>query len=323
MLYVKYPETKPLPPPKWLRIPVKFSIPKKYLQEMDPNFNNLFFQELKYNHNTRDIIKLTALNTVCQEASCPNLNHCWSLGTATFLIMGNKCTRRCGFCDIDTGKPQPLDPEEPKRLAIAVQKMRLKHVVITSVDRDDLKDCGSEHFANCILEVKKYNPNTTIEVLIPDFKAKEENLKKIWEAEPTIINHNLETVPSLYKYICPQSNYQHSLKVLELSSKNGFLTKTGLIVGLGETEEELKQTIQEARSVGTHILTIGQYLQPTSKHAPLVKYYPKEFFDEIKAYALDLGFLHVEAGPHVRSSFHAGVSIEEIIKKFKLIPNKK
>lgn len=316
---MKYPETKPAPPPSWLRIPVKFSIPQEFIKDIDQSTEHSFFQELKFNYSTRNIINQTSLNTVCQEASCPNLNHCWSSGTATFLIMGNKCTRRCGFCDIDTGRPNPLDPEEPRRLAIAVQKMHLRHVVITSVDRDDLKDCGSEHFAKCILEVKKYNPDTTVEVLIPDFKAKEENLTKIWDAKPTIINHNLETVPSLYKYICPQSNYQHSLKVLELSSKKGFLTKTGLILGLGETLEEIKQVIKEAKEAGTNILTIGQYLQPTTKHAPLVKYYSKEIFMELKEFALNLGYIHVEAGPHVRSSFHAGVSINEIINKFNSI----
>lgn len=305
---MKYPETKPAPPPKWMRIPLKFAIPQEYIDENRIEQWNLI--------ETKQIVKKNQLNTVCEEASCPNLNHCWGLGTATFLIMGDRCTRSCGFCDIKTAKPFALDPTEPKRLAEAVKKMHLKHVVITSVDRDDLKDCGSSHFAQCIIEVKKENPTTTIEVLIPDFKGRIENLQKIWDAKPEIINHNIETVPSLYKYICPQSNYKISLKVLELSSKQGFLTKTGLIVGLGETIEELKEVIKDAYNSGTHILTIGQYLQPTPKHAPLKKYYSLQEFQELKNFAYELGFLHVESAPNVRSSFHAGVGVEKMIEKF-------
>ncbi|GIX41042.1 MAG: lipoyl synthase [Leptospiraceae bacterium] len=310
---MKFPETKPAPPPKWMRIPVKFAIPEDILKE---NLNYDIFKE-QWNHiQTKQIVKTNDLNTVCEEASCPNLHHCWGLGTATFLIMGDRCTRRCGFCDIDTAKPFPLDPTEPYRLAIAVKKMQLKHVVITSVDRDDLKDGGSLHFAQCIIEVKKQNPKTTIEVLIPDFKGKDELLNYVFDAKPEIINHNIETVPSLYKSICPQSNYQISLKVLELSSKNGFLTKTGLIVGLGETIEELKEVIKDAKNAGTHILTIGQYLQPTRKHAPLKKYYSLQEFEELKNFAYQLGYIHIEAGPNVRSSFHAGIGIDRIIQNF-------
>lgn len=310
---MKFPETKPSPPPKWMRIPVKFAIPEDIIKE---NLNYDIFKE-QWNHiQTKQIVKTHDLNTVCEEASCPNLHHCWGLGTATFLIMGDRCTRRCGFCDIDTAKPFPLDPTEPYRLAVAVKKMQLKHVVITSVDRDDLKDGGSNHFAQCIKEVKKHNPKITIEVLIPDFKGKDELLNHIFDAKPEIINHNIETVPSLFKSICPQSNYQISLKVLELSSKNGFLTKTGLIVGLGETIEELKEVIKEAKNAGTHILTIGQYLQPTRKHAPLKKYYSLQEFEELKNFAYQLGYIHVEAGPNVRSSFHAGIGIDKIIQNF-------
>lgn len=291
-------------PIQWFKISVKFATPADF--EEDNNLQ-LF---------TKKIIQKNRLNTVCEEASCPNLNHCWSLGTATFLIMGDTCTRRCKFCDIKTGKPMPLDPEEPIRLAKTIKEMKLKHVVITSVDRDDLKDCGSSHFANCILEVRRQTPDTTIEVLIPDFKAKEENLKKIWEAKPDIINHNLETVPSLYKKVCPQSNYQNSLKVLELSSKNGFLTKTGLILGLGETIEEVKETIIDAKNSGVHILTIGQYLRPGQKNLPVEKFYPLEVFLDLKSFAEELGFLYVESGPLVRSSFHAKNALETVLKKF-------
>lgn len=291
-------------PIQWFKISVKFATPADF---EDDNNLQLF---------TKKIIQKNRLNTVCEEASCPNLNHCWSLGTATFLIMGDTCTRRCKFCDIKTGKPMPLDPEEPIRLAKTIKEMKLKHVVITSVDRDDLKDCGSSHFANCILEVRRQTPDTTIEVLIPDFKAKEENLKKIWEAKPDIINHNLETVPSLYKKVCPQSNYQNSLKVLELSSRNGFLTKTGLILGLGETIEEVKETIIDAKNSGVHILTIGQYLRPGQKNLPVEKFYPLDVFLDLKSFAEELGFLYVESGPLVRSSFHAKNALETVLKKF-------
>ncbi|MFN3604589.1 MAG: lipoyl synthase [Leptonema sp. (in: bacteria)] len=288
----------------WLRIPIKFAT----YEDFQSKANLQLF--------TKTIIQKNQLKTVCEEASCPNLNHCWSRGTATFLIMGDTCTRRCKFCDIHTGKPKALDPEEPLRLANTVKAMNLKHIVITSVDRDDLKDCGSTHFANCILEVRKLNPTTTIEVLIPDFKGKEENLERIFKAKPEVINHNIETVPSLYRTICPQSNYQNSLKVLELSSKNGFLTKTGLILGLGETIEEVKNTIQEAKAKGVHILTIGQYLQPSKENHPVQKYYPLETFMELKNFALKEGFLYVESGPLVRSSFHAEEAFNYIIKNF-------
>ncbi len=288
----------------WLRIPVKFATPKDY---QGPNFTQKF---------TKTIVHQNRLKTVCEEASCPNLNYCWSKGTATFLIMGDTCTRRCKFCDIKTGRPLPLDLQEPFRLAKTVKLLNLKHVVITSVDRDDLKDCGSAHFATCITEVRKENPNTTIEVLIPDFKGKEENLKKIWDVKPEIINHNLETVPSLYKKICPQSNYQNSLKVLKLSSQQGFLTKTGLILGMGESLEEVKQTIMEAKEAGVHILTVGQYLQPSLKNLPIQKIYPLEVFQELKEFALQLGFFYVESGPLVRSSFHAEKTAEYLIHHF-------
>lgn len=297
-------DQKKIDPTRWFKISVKFATPADFEES-----NNLQIF-------TKKIIQKNRLNTVCEEASCPNLNHCWSSGTATFLIMGDTCTRRCKFCDIKTGKPMPLDPEEPLRLAKTVKEMKLRHVVITSVDRDDLKDCGSSHFANCILEVRNQAPDTTIEVLIPDFKAKEENLKKIWDAKPDIINHNLETVPSLYKKVCSQSNYQNSLKVLELSSKKGFLTKTGLILGLGETLDEVKQTIIDAKNSGVHILTIGQYLRPDQKNLPVEKLYPLEVFRELKIFAEEIGFLYVESGPLVRSSFHAREAIEYILKKF-------
>ena len=267
---------------------------------------------------TRQIIESKELNTVCQEAACPNLAHCWSEGTATFMILGKQCTRRCGFCNIQTGRPSPLDPQEPENLAQAVFEMKLRHVVITSVDRDDLKDCGSTHFAQVIKKVRETNPLTRIEVLIPDFKARIENLERIWQAGPEIINHNIETVPSLYRSICPQSNYKNSLRVLELSKQAKFITKSGLILGLGESFEECQELISDLADSGVSILTIGQYLRPSSKHSPLKAYIPLNQFAALKEYAIDRGIGYVESGPLVRSSYHAKESFENYYNQIKL-----
>ena len=258
----------------------------------------------------RKHIALRGLHTVCQEAACPNLGHCWSQGTATFMILGKQCTRRCGFCNVSTGRPLPPDTEEASKLAETLSQMQLRHVVITSVDRDDLKDCGSTHFAEVICAIRQKNPKTRIEVLIPDFKARLENLRRIWKAKPDIINHNVETVPSLYRTICPQSNYQNSLRVLRLSQEAGFLTKSGLILGLGENFRECCQLIDDLAASGVSILTIGQYLRPSPKHAPLKEYLPLQSFTELKAYALAAGIAYVDAAPLVRSSFHAKESFE-------------
>ena len=275
----------------------------------------------------RKYVEEKGLHTVCQEAACPNLGHCWSEGTATFMILGSTCTRRCGFCNVNTGRPLPPDPEEPSKLAETVAQMRLRHVVITSVDRDDLKDCGSAHFAEVIRILAQKNPGIRIESLIPDFKARVENLERIWEARPHIINHNLETVPSLFSKICPQSNYENSLEVLRLSSKAGFLTKSGFILGLGESLQECYKLIQDLRACEISILTIGQYLRPSLQHAPLQEYISEEGFADLKAYALGLGIEYVEAGPLVRSSYHAKESFEayyrSISKKMGLAERKK
>lgn len=289
LLNVRYPTTTPPPPPPWMKVRLKLAADGK-----DPV------------SNVKNLIHDQNLHTVCEEATCPNLGHCWSNGTATFLVMGDRCTRRCGFCDIATAKPMALDSAEPQRVANTVRSMQLKHAVITSVDRDDLKDCGSIHFASVIHEVKKLNPETSIEVLIPDFKGKEENLKRIWAEQPHIINHNVETVPSLYKEICPQSNYEVSLRVLKLSSDQGFWTKSGIILGLGEDVEQVRNTIRDLFENGVRLLTIGQYLQPSPQHAPLHSYAGLDTFSELKIYAETLGFKHVESGPLVRSSYHAG-----------------
>lgn len=262
----------------------------------------------------KDAVHGARLNTVCEEASCPNLGHCWNQGTATFMIMGENCTRSCGFCDISTARPNLLDPREPEKTAQAVQQLGLQHVVITSVDRDDLKDCGSRHFAAVIRRVRELNPATTIEVLIPDFKGRVENLQRIWDEAPHILNHNVETVPSLFRTICPQSNYQVSLDVLRLSAAAGLLTKSGLILGLGEELDEARQTIRDLADNDCAMLTIGQYLQPSSEHAPLKAYVPLEIFEELKDFALSLGFRHVESGPLVRSSYHAGDSLNALLR---------
>lgn len=263
----------------------------------------------------RTVVASKKLVTVCEEASCPNLGHCWGHGTATFMVMGDRCTRRCGFCDIRTAKPQALDAGEPLRVAEAIRDMGLKHAVITSVDRDDLADCGSEHFANVILKARELNPATTIEVLIPDFKGLPENLERIFRARPAIINHNVETVPSLYKSICPQSNYSVSLSVIEQSASRGFLAKSGIILGLGESISEVEQVLRDLRSAGATLATIGQYLQPSPAHAPLKGFIPPEVFTELYEFGMSIGFLHIESGPLVRSSYHAGEALDRILSQ--------
>lgn len=292
---MRYPETIPPAPPEWMKVRLKMGTPDSTSARA-----------------VREVLTRQRLVTVCEEASCPNLGHCWSQGTATFMIMGDKCTRSCGFCDIRTAKPMPLDAAEPQRIAQAIQEMKLRHAVITSVDRDDLADCGSTHFAAVIAATRALNPETTLEVLIPDFKGKRENLERIWNEKPDIINHNVETVPTLYKSICPQSNYQVSLDVLRMSAQQGFLAKSGIILGLGEEISEVKQVISDLKAAGTQLLTIGQYLQPSSAHAPLKEFVAPEVFDSLKEHALAAGFIHVEAGPLVRSSYHAGDALDRI-----------
>jgi lipoic acid synthetase len=247
----------------------------------------------------------SGIHTVCEEASCPNLAHCWQRGTATFLLMGDICTRRCGFCDVKTGRPSPLDAEEPDKIASAVLSLNLKHVVLTSVDRDDLTDGGSQHFARVISTIRHKHPSATIEALIPDFKGLRENLEHIWQEKPEVLNHNVETVPSLYKTLCPQADYQTSLKVLRKSAEKGLRVKCGLILGLGEKRQEVEQTLREVRDCGTTMLTLGQYLQPTPFHAPLKEYIETGIFEELKAFAYHLGYERVSSGPMVRSSYHA------------------
>ena len=256
---------------------------------------------------TKTIVNNNNLVTVCQEANCPNITECWSKRHATFMIMGDTCTRACAFCDVKTGVPGNLDLLEPVKIAEAVKKLNLKHVVITSVDRDDLEDGGSEHFYNVINQTKKSNPNTTIEVLTPDFLRKGEAYKKVIEAKPDVFNHNIETVPSLYLKVRPGSRYFASLELLKNAKKidKNIFTKSGIMVGLGETRDEILQVMDDLRAADVDFITIGQYLQPSTKHFPLDRYYTPKEFDDLGTIAKAKGFLLVSSSPLTRSSYHA------------------
>jgi len=253
----------------------------------------------------KKLVRDNQLHTVCESASCPNIGECWNRRTATFMILGNICTRSCGFCDVPTGRPVGLDLDEPRRVADAIRKLGLKHAVITSVNRDELKDGGSSVWAETIRQVRKANPNCTIEVLIPDFKGSEAALLTVLEAKPDILAHNTETVPRLYRTVRPQANYKQSLEVLKRAKDHGFVTKTGLMLGLGEEIEEVYQVMSDLRGVRCDILTLGQYLRPSQQHLPVVRYYPPEEFRTLKIKGEEMGFQHVESGPLVRSSYHA------------------
>lgn len=269
--------------------------------------------------NVKEILRDLSLNTVCEEASCPNIGECFSAGTATFLIMGPACTRACPYCDIDfEKKPQPLDPTEPERLAQAVQRLKLKHVVITSVNRDDLPDGGASVFVECIQAVRSAMPDTTIEVLIPDLCGNWQALEIILAARPDVLNHNTETVKRLYRKVRPQGKYDRTLELLQRSRDiaPGVYTKSGIMVGLGETDSEIREAMQDLRAVGCDILTVGQYLQPTQKHLNVENFVPPEQFDAWREFGDSLGFLQVVASPLTRSSYHA----EQVRELMKLYP---
>ena len=256
--------------------------------------------------SVKKIVQKSYLNTVCAEARCPNIYECWSRKTATLMILGDTCTRGCGFCSIKTGKPTWDDPLEPYRVAQAVQKMQLRHVVITSVDRDDLKnDYGSTIWAQTINTTRKLNPKCTIEVLTPDFKGDKKALKTVFDSKPDIFSHNVECVERVSKRVRAQANWQRSLDVLKESIRYGLRTKTGIMVGLGETEQEVKDTMIQIVDLGVQIFTIGQYLQPTKKHLKVEKYISKEKFEDYKVFGKSIGFKIVESGPLVRSSYRA------------------
>lgn len=253
----------------------------------------------------KTMMRSKALHTVCEEAHCPNIAECWNCGTATFMILGDTCVRSCRFCAVKTGMPPHPDPDEPKNVAESIKQMKLRHAVITSVTRDDLQDSGAAFWAEVITECKTLNPNVTLEVLIPDLKGKPELLKIVFDAKPDILNHNVETVPRLYSVIRPQAKYEQSLSVLNQAKQAGLKTKTGFMVGLGETKEEIIQIMKDIRANNVDILTIGQYLQPTKEHAAVDRFVHPDEFAEYKKLGLEMGFSIVESGPLVRSSYHA------------------
>jgi len=268
--------------------------------------------------NVKEILRDLALNTVCEEASCPNIGECFKAGTATFLIMGPACTRACPYCDIDfEKKPKPLDPTEPSRLAEAVRRMKLNHVVITSVNRDDLPDGGALQFVHCIEAIRTISPQTTIEVLIPDLCGNWDALKLILQARPEVLNHNTETVPRLYRRVRPQGNYERTRELLKRSRQIApwIYTKSGIMVGLGETNEEICNSMQDLRAVDCDILTIGQYLQPSQKHLQVDQFIHPEQFAAWKAFGEEIGFLQVVSSPLTRSSYHAE-QVRELMERY-------
>jgi lipoic acid synthetase len=259
-------------------------------------------------YDIKRILREHHLHTVCEEASCPNIGECFGKGTATFMIMGDKCTRRCPFCDVGHGRPDPLDADEPKNLATTIAALKLSYVVITSVDRDDLRDGGAAHFVACIRQIRLQSPTTRIEVLVPDFRGRLDRAIEILNAEPPdVMNHNLETVPRLYKQARPGSDYGHSLKLLqEFKQRHPEVpTKSGLMLGLGETDEEILDVMRDLRAHAVDMLTIGQYLQPSAHHLPVLRYAPLDSFANLEQAAYDMGFSHAAVGPMVRSSYHA------------------
>ncbi|MBL1179859.1 MAG: lipoyl synthase [Bacteroidetes bacterium] len=255
--------------------------------------------------NVRNIVTEHKLHTICQSGNCPNMGECWGAGTATFMILGNICTRSCGFCAVATGKPLPADLKEPERVAHSVKLMKVKHCVITSVDRDDLKDGGSGIWAETVKKIREVSPQTKLETLIPDFKGDWNNLQKIIDVAPDIISHNLETVRRLTKQVRIQAKYDRSLEVLARLKQGGMKTKSGIMLGLGETKEEVEETLHDLRNTGVDVVTIGQYLQPTPNHLPVAEFVHPNTFKAHKEFGLKLGFKFVESGPLVRSSYHA------------------
>jgi lipoic acid synthetase len=255
----------------------------------------------------RGLMRTKALHTVCEEAMCPNMGECWGAGTATFLMLGDTCTRSCGFCDVKTGRPAPLDWLEPERVARAVQAMNLRHAVITSVNHDERKDGGAPVFAMVIRRIRELQPGCSIEVLVPDFKGSSDALKIVMDARPEILNHNVETVPRLFKKVQPQDRYEWARATLSTAKKLDpeVLTKSGIMLGLGETLDEVEAVMRDLRAWGVDILTIGQYLQPSKRHLPIERYYTPEEFAALQQYGLGIGFRWVESGPLVRSSYHA------------------
>ena len=276
------------------------------MRERLPEFLKRPIIDTDTTRNVRKILKHNCLNTVCENARCPNKNECYTKNTATFLIMGNNCTRNCRYCNISCNRPEPLDPQEPKHIAKAVKDLGLQYAVITSVTRDDLPDGGAQHFANCIYEIRKISPDVKIEILTPDFKNKKEALDIIINAHPDVFNHNIETVRAVFKTARPQGNYDTSLDGLKYIKQNSDIqTKSGMMIGLGETFAQIKETIEDLYSVGCDILTIGQYIQPSKEHLPVAKYYSLDEYEELKKLAASIGIKNYQIGPLVRSSYNA------------------
>lgn len=290
---------KPRHPEKTKNSPIPLKKKPEWIRSKLVN-SQIFFK-------TKEVVNRNKLNTVCQEANCPNITECWSKKHATFMIMGDTCTRGCAFCDVKTGKPSALDPFESIKVSKAVKELELNHVVITSVDRDDLEDGGANHFKEVVLEVKKNNPNTTVEVLTPDFLKKGNSYEKVLEAGPDVFNHNIETVPSLYLKVRPGSRYFTSVELLKSvkAKKPNIFTKSGIMLGLGEKKDEIIQVMDDLRMADVDFLTIGQYLQPSTKHFPLDRYVHPDEFLELKNIATSKGFLLVSSSPLTRSSYHA------------------
>jgi lipoic acid synthetase len=295
--------------PKWQKIILpkgqkykSIVSPKKYTK---PKWLKVKLPTGQAYKNIRGLTKKYNLHTICESGNCPNMGECWGAGTATFMILGNICTRSCGFCNVKTGRPLPVDLDEPRKVAESVRIMKVKHAVITSVDRDELKDGGAGIWAQTINEIRNVNPETTMETLIPDFKGKQEDIQQIINASPEVVSHNMETVKRLTKKVRIQAKYDRSLDVLKYLSDNGMNTKSGIMLGLGEQEIEVVETMNDLRKVGVKIMTIGQYLQPTKKHLPVVDFISPDQFKKYQDIGLKLGFKHVESGPLVRSSYHA------------------
>jgi lipoyl synthase len=253
----------------------------------------------------KNLVKEHGLHTICESGKCPNIGECWGVGTATFMIGGNTCTRSCQFCNVATGAGEPLDATEPFKVAQSISIMGIKHAVVTSVDRDDLKDGGSEHWAKTVLEIRKWNPDTTLETLIPDFQGRTDQLDNVIDVHPEIVSHNIETVRRLSREVRVQAKYDRSMEVLKYLRDKGMKTKSGLMLGMGETEEEIRETLADLRAVGVDIITMGQYLQPTPRHLKVDRYVTPEEFAKYKDWADAMGYEFVESGPLVRSSYHA------------------
>ena len=298
-----------------IRHPEKVNKPINSIKKK-PNWIRTRILDTQNYFKTKEIINKKKLHTVCQEASCPNISECWSKRHATFMIMGDTCTRACSFCNVKTGKPVFLDPLEPSKIALATKELNLKHVVITSVDRDDLEDGGANHFSEVITQTRKMNKKTTIEVLTPDFLRKGESYKVVVNANPDVFNHNIETVPRLYREVRPGSRYFASVDLLKSIKKinKKIFTKSGIMLGLGETKNEVLQVMDDLLSANVDFLTIGQYLQPSVKHYPLMRYIHPEEFQQFKELALSKGFLIVASSPLTRSSYHADEDFTQMKK---------